>query len=60
MSVGNGRQARQNLALLNDGEVRILARVLLQCFVLLSLLACLGCAERSVRLASMSTPRSQV
>ena len=34
------------------------ARVLLQCFVLLSLLACLGCTEKSVRLASMSTPRS--
>ena len=46
-SVGNGRQARQN------GEVRILARVLLQCFVLLSLLACLGCTERSVRLSTI-------
>ena len=52
MSVSNGRQARPNLA---DGEVRILARVILQCFVLLS---CLGCTERSVRLASTSTPRS--
>ena len=53
MSVGNGRQARPNLAY---GEVRILSR---QCFVLLSLLACLGCTGRSVRLASTSTPRSE-
>ena len=52
MSVGNGRQAHFDA---HDGEV---ARVLLQCFVLLSLLACLGCTERSVRLASTSTPRS--
>ena len=50
MSVGNGRQAHFDA---RDGEV---ARVLLQCFVLLSLLACLGCTERSVRLASTSTP----
>ena len=34
------------------------ARVLLQCFVLLILLACLGCTEKSVRLASTSTSRS--
>ena len=40
------------------GEVQILAGVLLQCFVLLSLRACLGCTERSARLASTSTLRS--
>ena len=54
--MGNGRQARQNL-ILNLGEVR----EFLFCFVLLSLLAHLGCTERSVRLASTiitSTPRS--
>ena len=55
MSVGNGRQARQNSiteSSLVHGEVR---------FVLLSLLGRLGCTERSARLARTtitSTPRS--
>ena len=55
MSVGNGRQARQNSiaeSSLVYGEVR---------FVLLSLVGRLGCTERSVRLARTtitSTPRS--
>ena len=55
MSVGNGRQARQNSiaeSSLVHGEVR---------FVLLSVVGRLGCTERSVRLARTtitSTPRS--
>ena len=44
MSVGNGRQGSSSSSS--------------QCFVLLFLQACLGCTERSVRLASTSTPRS--
>ena len=51
-SVGNGRQARQK---------SIAEYLASSCFVLLSLLACLSCTERSTRLARTtitSTPRS--
>ena len=55
-SVGNGRQARQK----SIAEYS-LVKCASSCFVLLSLLACLSCTERSTRLARTtitSTPRS--
>ena len=54
-SVGNGRQARQS------SIAESTSKCASSCFVLLSLLARLGCTERSARLARTtitSTPRS--
>ena len=56
MSVSNGRQARQN-SIAESSLVKCAS----SCFVLLSLLARLGCTERSARLARTtitSTPSS--